>query len=162
MASSTAWERRNARARAEGFKNYYDKRTRRTPDAPKPDRDTLRRRRGHAGTADLNRLVSSGRVELVNVVRTGDKTFDVLVILSDGSQRSFTLRGDAAVARFRAGLDAMGADAPQITGSPKSRGRLEPDEAAELQAEIDAAELELQEPDEGGEWAPASDDGIPF
>lgn len=166
MASS-AWEKRNARARAEGFKNYYDKRTRRIPGAPKPTREQLRRRRGHSGFSDLNRLVKSGRVELVNVVQIGygdPPRFDVLVILSDGTQRSYHVQGNKEVARFRATIDAQGADAPQIVGSPnalrKFTGRDD-----ELEAEMSAAEadaLELEELDGDSEVSAPDDSDIPF
>ena len=145
----TAWERRNARARAEGFKNYYEKRTREKPGAPKPSKETLRRRRGHAGARDLEKIITSGRVELVNVVQTGydPPTFDVLCILEDGSQRSFTLRGEAATRRFRASIDAAGVDAPQLIGSPKGRAVLA--DALEVPADDDTP-------------ATFTDDDIPF
>jgi hypothetical protein len=112
--ASAAWERRNARARAAGFKNYYEQRTRRTPGAPKPSREELRRRRGHAGPSDFTRLLKSGRIELINVVQTSytPATFDLLCTMQDGSQRSFTLRGEAPVTRFRLTVDDLGADAP--------------------------------------------------
>lgn len=148
--ASTAWERRNARAQALGFRNYYEQRTRQTPGDPKPSRETLRRRRGHAGPRDLEKLVTSGRVELVNVVQTGydPPTFDVLCILSDGSQRSFTLRGEAATRRFRDAVNAAGPDAPQLIGSPKGRTAL-----------ADVAGVSADEPD-----TPATfdDSDIPF
>lgn len=164
MASS-AWERRNARARALGFKNYYEQRTRKTPGAPKPSSEELRRRRGHAGPSDLNRLLRSGRVELINVVQTGysPPTFDLLCRMDDGTQRSFVLRGEAPVRKFRATIDALGADAPQMTGSGGTLNRLLRDaDEEELEAAELAGELELEEPEEGGEMSTFSDDDIPF
>ena len=158
MASS-AWERRNAAARAKGFRNYYEYRTRKTPGAPKPSREELRRRRGHAGPADLGRLLRSGKIETINVVQTGHTpaTFDLLVRLSDGSQRSFTLRGQGPVDRFRRDIEDLGADAPQITGSPNAKKNLlEDEEELELEEELeDYGEA-------GDEPADFSDDDIPF
>ncbi len=146
--ASQAWERRNAKARAAGFKNYYEYRTRKTPGAPKPTREELRRRRGHAGPRDLEKLVKSGRVELVNVVQVGydPPAFDVLCIMDDGTQRSFTLKGEAATRRFRAAVDAAGADAPQLVGSPKGRARFEdrddmPDALNEAPAVFDDSDI---------------------
>ncbi len=162
--ASAAYERRNELARAKGFRNYYEQRTRKTPGAPKPSREELRRRRGHAGPQDLERLIRSGRVELVNVVQTGydPPTFDVLCIMQDGTQRSFTLKGEAATKRFRAAVDAAGPDAPQLVGSPKGRGALaaaggsdDPDTAAE----IAAMEADAERGETAGDF---SDDDIPF
>lgn len=161
--ASTAWERRNERARAAGYRNYYEQRTRKAPGAAKPSREELRRRRGHAGPGDLSKLLKAGKVELVNVVQTGydPPTFDVLCIMEDGSQRSFTLRGEKAARRFRADVNAAGPDAPQIIGSPKGRARLQED--AELEAELAAAEADAEDFGEGGDKPAAFDDSdIPF
>lgn len=161
--ASTAWQRRNERARAEGFRNYYDKRTRGKPDAPKPTGDALRRARGHAGAADVTRAIASGRVETISVVQTGYgkvPTFDVLLIFSDGRQTSYTVKGDAAVARLRLQLDGQGVEGPRVIGSPKGMKRFAGlDEDAE--AEIAAAELAQALGEEGDE--PYSyDDSTPF
>jgi hypothetical protein len=160
--ASAAWERRNELARAEGFRNYYDKRTRRTPGAPKPSREELRRRRGHAGPTDLTRLLKTGRIELINFVQTSytPATFDLLCTMKDGSQRSFTLRGERPVTRFRLTIDDLGADAPQLTGSPSGLSRLLEDE--ELDEELAAHEAELEEGEAGDEPAAFTDDDIPF
>ncbi len=160
--ASTAWERRNARARAKGFRNYYEQRTRKVPGGPKPSRDELRRRRGHAGLGDLNRLVRAGRVELINVVQVNydPPTFDLLCTLQDGSQRSFTLKGEAPIRRFRATLDDMGPDAPQLTGSPSSLRRLlEDDELEELEA---AGVVDAERGEEGDEPYEYTETDIPF
>lgn len=161
--ASTAWERRNARARELGFKNYYEQRTRRTPGGEKPSRDELRRRRGHAGKADLDRTLRSGNVELINVVQTrwDPPTFDLLLTMKDGSQRTFYVKGEPEVRHFRLQLDDLGADRPEIVGSPRGLRNLLEDE--ELEAEIAAAEAEreLGEP-EGDEPYTFDDSDIPF
>jgi hypothetical protein len=160
--ASSAWQRRNERARAEGFRNYYDKRTRGKVDAPKPTGETLRRARGHAGPSDLRRTLNSGKVELVNVVQTGygkTPTFDVLVILSDGTQRTYTVKGSTAATRLRSELDGLGPDAPQVTGSPKGVKRFAGDDE-DLEAEIAAAEAELEQGESGEPYT--YDDTTPF
>ena len=158
MAAS-AWERRNERARAEGFRNYYEKRTRKTPGAPKPPPEELRRRRGHAGIADLNRLLRTGKIETINVVQTGHTpaTFDLLCRLKDGSQRSFTLRGERPINRFRRDIEDLGPDAPQITGSPNTLRRLLSDEELE-----ELEEEELEEDEQGETGGDFNYDDIPF
>lgn len=158
----TPWERRNARARAEGFRNYYEKRTRLKPGAPKPSKETLRRRRGHAGPSDLTRLLKAGKVETINVVQTGynPPTFDLLCRLEDGSQRTFVLRGPGPVQRFRNTIDGLGPDAPQLTGSPNARRNLLEDEELE---ELEAAEEAEEELGEAGDEPYSFDDSdIPF
>lgn len=103
MASSS-WERRNARARAAGYRNYYDYRAHgfgaKPPDAPRARGEELARLRGHRSAADLRTLVASGRVELVKVdpqqrdPKTGQwKRGDLIVTLSDGTERTFRLSG---------------------------------------------------------------------
>ena len=163
-AKPSAWERRNARARAEGFKNYYEKRTRQTPGAAKPKPDELARRRGHSGAADLKRLVKSGRVEQIIVIQTGfgkTPTFDVLVILSDGTQKSYVVKGEAAAARMRDFLSGPGGgpiEGVRIVGSPKGVKKFTED--AELAAEI-AHEEELRDLGEP-ETPYVYDDSTPF
>ena len=162
--ASAAWERRNAAARAKGFKNYYEYRTRKTPGAPKPSRDELRRRRGHAGRSDLDRALKGGRVELISVVQTRwePPTFELVCTMKDGSQRTFFVKGEPEVRRFRDRLDSLGADRPEIVGSPRGLHKLLEDE--ELEAEIAAAEAEaeLGEPDAGAEPYTYDDSDIPF
>lgn len=60
--------RRNERARALGFKNYYERRTRLEPGAERPSTQVLRRRRGHASRKDLLRDARPG--DLVTVIGT--------------------------------------------------------------------------------------------
>jgi hypothetical protein len=63
-----AYRRRDARARAEGFASYYDKRVRSGKlSAPRPRGRELRRRRGHAGRADF--LASLGEGDLIIMPR---------------------------------------------------------------------------------------------
>lgn len=121
--ASAGWERRNARARALGYESYYDYRAhdngRLPPSAPRLRGGPLRRSRGHASLADLEALVERRGAELV-VIPVGLERdakgcwgkIDVLVLLPDGSERHFVLRGkQAAVARLerlRDKLEAAG------------------------------------------------------
>ncbi len=111
--ASAAWDRRNARARALGYEGYYDYRAhdngRLPPGAPRLRGAALARSRGHRSVADLERLVRSRGTELVVIPVGLDrdakgrwKTIDVLVLLPDGSERHFVLRGrQAAESRLR-------------------------------------------------------------
>lgn len=160
--ASAAWERRNELARAKGFRNYYEYRTRTAPGEAKPSADVLRRRRGHAGRADLDRTLKAGNVELISVVQTrwDPPTFELLLTMKDGSQRTFFVKGEAEVRRFRDRLDGLGADRPEIVGSPRGLHKLLEDE--ELEEEIAAAEL-AQELGEGSDEPYTFDDSdIPF
>lgn len=164
--ASAAWERRNERARAAGFRNYYEYRTRRIPGAPKPPKEELRRRRGHSGEKPLERLIRSGRVELVSVVQIGygdPPRFDVTVILKDGTQRSYFVRGSAGVRAVKGAIDDQGGDAPQIVGSPKAlRAFTGADEDTSYEnAEEQAAILEEYGDDDAPIEAP-DDSDIPF
>lgn len=133
--ASAAWERRNARARALGYKSYYDYRAhdngRRPPDAPRLRGEALARSRGHRGEADLDRLIRSGRVELVNTISTVDARgkfgIDVLVTLADGRTIEFRIpeRRAPAIGQL---IDDMGGDAPQLVGSPRTLKRFGHDE----------------------------------
>lgn len=111
---------RQARARAQGFTGYYGKRVRAgaSPSAPAPKGERLRQARGHAGAADLTRTISSGRVEaMTQEAVSRDEagrvtTVRVTVMLADGSQRSFTVRGrDLVDPAKRAALVAAVTDA---------------------------------------------------
>lgn len=170
MASS-AWQKRNAAARAKGYRNYYDYRAhdfgKMPPGTPRASGEKLRRLRGHASTSDLNRAIASGRVELVNVVQTGSDppTFDVLVVMSDGSQRRYTLKGEQAVARFTRQLEAEGPDGEparlRVIGTPNAKKRLDAlAEEQELEAAIE--EYEATAGEEADEPYTFSDDDIPF
>ena len=92
---------RQERARARGFRDYYEQRTRVRPGAPKPSREQLAERRGHAGYEDLLRyLRARGEGALVGIdpvgsERAADGTWKVVritVLAEDGSERTFTMR----------------------------------------------------------------------
>ena len=108
--ASPYWQRRNAAARARGYKNYYDYRAhgygREAPEAPRPTGELLRRRRGHAGYSDLSSLAANGRIELA-IVEPGEKGSDgkyrsarIVVTLDDMDERVFWLRGKALHTEF--------------------------------------------------------------
>lgn len=65
--ATSAWEKRNARARALGYRNYYHYRTseygKLPPAAPRPTGAKLRRLRGHSGRADF--LADLGEGDLI-------------------------------------------------------------------------------------------------
>lgn len=64
---SPAWERRNAKARSLGYRNYYHYRTagygKQPPAAPAPKGARLRKLRGHLGRADF--LADLGEGDLI-------------------------------------------------------------------------------------------------
>jgi len=128
--ASRAWERRNERARAAGYANYYDYRAhdygRRAPDTPRARGETLARLRGHRSASDLERMLRSGRVELVNTVTTVDANgrvgVDVLVTLNDGRTVEYRVT-DRQTKRVGDLIDAMGTDAPPLVGSPRTLTR---------------------------------------
>lgn len=102
--ASAYWHRRNEKARALGYKNYYDYRAheygRRPPEAPRARGAELRRLRGHGGPGGLQRLIEGGRVELLIVDpeirdrKSGKWTRVRLdVTLDDGESRDFWLSG---------------------------------------------------------------------
>lgn len=89
------YARRQAKARREGFAGYYQRRTAERATRP------LSELRGHAGPADLRRLLRSGRVDILTQEpgarnRRGQiQSVRITAQLTDGSQRSFTIRGKA-------------------------------------------------------------------
>ena len=183
MAGSPAWQRRNARAQALGFRNYYDYRAHnygRRPPSEEPARGPeLARLRGHRGPADLDRALSRGDVELMNVIQTSTDPpeFEVLVTRADGSTATYRVRGDAAIGRLNKQIDQLGPGGPKIIGSPPQRRALRgtgldrsddellaaEERAAEEQALADelAEELDL-DPDEVADALADLDDDIPF
>lgn len=128
--ASAAWERRNAAARAAGYKNYYDYRVHGygKVSASEPVTESMRAAgRGHRSLADLNAAIRSGRVEFLSPTGTERgaggrwKTIHVAVFTRDGKQRDFYLRGRQAsgfnLKRLRQQLDAEGIhylDAPSL------------------------------------------------
>ncbi len=104
MASAT-WERRNARARAAGYRNYYDYRAhaygRRPASEPAASGEQLARLRGHRGGADLRRELAAGRVSHVRALPPEldplgrIRRQELLVTYADGRQRTFVLKAQA-------------------------------------------------------------------
>lgn len=132
MAAS-AWQKRNARARALGYRNYYDYRAHdygsRPPSDPAAKGETLARLRGHRGSRDLERDLRSGRVIAMNPLRpdrdpTSGKVRSqpIEVVYSDGSSRVFTLRGASLdpdkIADLEAAATGAGMPPIRIVGSP--------------------------------------------
>jgi hypothetical protein len=130
MAPSGYWQRRNARAIELGYRNYYDYRAhdngRLPPSAPALRGDELARSRGHRSAADLEKLLRSGRVELVSTVHSfdanGKPVTTVLVQTSDGSTSEYVLRGKQPK-KIAGVIDELGTDAPVLVGSPKTLAR---------------------------------------
>ncbi len=93
MASS-AWERRNAKARALGYKNYWDYRTHgygaAAPTAPRPRGEEFARLQGRRSARGLEGLLDRDQVELVKFWPRPD-SFEIVVTLSDGSEKTFRL-----------------------------------------------------------------------
>lgn len=124
--ASAAWERRNARARALGYRNYYDYRAhhygQRPASQPAARGPSLRRLRGHAGRADAAALLGAGKVDMVNVVQTeyDPPEMEVNMMLTNGKTRVFRLRGQQAIDDFESDIEDLGADAPMMVGSPKA------------------------------------------
>jgi hypothetical protein len=180
-----------------GYSSYHDYRAhdygRRPASEPRARGAELTRLRGHRSAADLARLITNGagpkkgprhldaELLMVTVTRRDTKghvrEVEVLVTLSDGSQRSYVLRGQAVsqqnLDQLRRAVEernrgAGGADTMLTVDSPGKRRRLfagdEDDEEAEL-------ELELEEDDEEADEEPYgvspadfnfSDEDIPF
>lgn len=105
----TAYERRNARARALGYRNYYDYRLHangRIPPGPLTlDPAVRRRRRGHAGRSDFLRSLAEGdliilprgitSVEFDEDARDGEGAYleiEKLVIHARGGESTWLLR----------------------------------------------------------------------
>lgn len=91
------YARRQARARAAGFRSYYEQRTRRAPGAEKPPPDVLRRRRGHAGPADLRRDAGAGDQLTAQLTRRDDqgryRRIEIAVDSPDGTTTTYRLHG---------------------------------------------------------------------
>jgi hypothetical protein len=137
MAAPGYWAKRNARAKELGYRNYYDYRAhdngRLPPHLPALRGSELARSRGHRSAADLERLLRSGRVELVSTAYSFDAkgkpvTIVLVTLAPNGETREYQLRGEQPkkVAKL---IDDMGADAPQLVGSPKTLARFGVDAA---------------------------------
>lgn len=100
---SPAYERRNQRARALGYRSYYDYRAhdngRLPPDAAPVKGERLGRLRGHRSATDLVRSVKTGSLVMVvnhseRDASTGQYTWvEVVTVDPSGRERSFRLRG---------------------------------------------------------------------
>lgn len=125
--ASPAYERRNARARALGYRSYYDYRAHgngaRPPSAPKLSGEKLRQARGHASASDLERAIKPGAlVTTIGEGRKADGSYQrlrVTVIGVDGQQREFVLRGKQAQARqLKKTIAAVSAGGAVFSPSP--------------------------------------------
>lgn len=117
---ASAYDRRNARARAAGFKNYYEQRIRggveqARPSTPRPEGEELSRMRGHRGPADLEQLLASGRVEMVTAIAPSGgrddkgrwRAIDWRITLDDGSDKDFTIRASITPEQLNRLRDAI-------------------------------------------------------
>lgn len=101
-SGSTAYQRRNARARALGYRNYYHYRTsgngRIAPAAARPKGQELKRLRGHAAGGDLQKEIRQGELVLVDDYKRDKKTgryvwVDLKVLDVNSRERIYRLRG---------------------------------------------------------------------
>lgn len=128
--ASAYWQKRNARAIAAGYRNYYDYRAhdngKLPPSAPSLRGEMLARSRGHRGYADFRRQVSGGRVSMAQVYqserdeKTGKmRTVSLLVTDKRGNQRIYTIRveqlDDTELVELEAELEAQGVDVREYT-----------------------------------------------
>ena len=125
--ASPAYERRNARARALGYRSYYDYRAHgngaRAPDAPRLQGEKLRQARGHASAADLERANLDGAlVTTIGEGRKADGSYQrlrVTVVDVDGRQREYVLRGKQAEGKqLRGTIKAVAAGGAIFSPSP--------------------------------------------
>jgi hypothetical protein len=106
-----AYERRDERARAQGYRGYYDYRAhdngRLPPDQPKLRGEALSRARGHRGAADLERSMRPGMLVFVEgSERNKDGTYkwvDIRTVDEQGRETTYRLRGAAATSSARLG-----------------------------------------------------------
>lgn len=120
--ASAAYEARNARARALGYRSYYDYRAHGNgatpPTAPRLAGGALRKARGHASAADLLSDARPGTLVTATpdpLSRRRDGTYSrvhITAIGEDGSERDYLLRASALKAKsldkLIAGLAAAG------------------------------------------------------
>ncbi len=121
--ATAAYQARNARARALGYRSYYDYRAhdngRIPPAAPRLSGGALRKARGHASAADLIADARPGMLVTATPdprSRRKDGTYSrvyITAIAEDGSEREYLLRADtlkaARLSKLIGGLDAAGA-----------------------------------------------------
>ena len=149
MATAT-WERRNARARALGYENYYDYRAHgygsEPPSAPRATGEELARLRGHRADADLARKLESGQAADVSVLktvrdpRTGQITeLEVMVTDHSGRMSRYRVRDTSDAGRQRI-------DEALLAGGVEPKGYLK-----RLLEEDEEEDLDYDE-DEDEEW----------
>jgi len=127
---AAAYARRDARARAEGYRSYYDKRT-----AGARTTEERRRLGGHRSLSDLRDRLSSGVVRIVDVVPYGTRNqatgryegIEVVVTKADGTEETYRLHGKQASARglnaLAKDLEAQGIDISGIDYMARQTGR---------------------------------------
>ena len=154
--ASQSWERRNAHARALGFRNYYDYRVHDFGRSPsRLGGEALRAARGHAGAADLERLLRTGKVAVLSQEPVGDRDAKgryrevrVAVQMTDGSQRRFTLKGHSLTPDGMRPLQAAVADAGADIYTNPSLDVLFLFDRDELDEELDWTDFEDELEDE--------------
>ena len=170
--ASAGWERRNARARAAGYRNYYDFRAhdngRLPPSAPALRGELLARSRGHRGASDLQKAVDAGRVSMAQVYDTtkdsSGKVTHVSMLVTDqrGNQRLYRVAvGRMSVEQLehlQASLDAQGVDVREYTRKVKVEDIFEEEDIA---ATVAAASQEAELVEEG-ELEAEGEDEFPF
>lgn len=126
---SSAYQRRNERARAAGYRNYYDQRLHagRPPGADLPPKGSAERARlrGHRGTADLVRSLRPGDVIVVpnglpDIVKDAKGRYakvEVMVLRDDGSTDRFTMRR-RTYEQMAGTLEQMAAKGAMFSPSP--------------------------------------------
>lgn len=153
---SPAWNARNARAQAAGYRNYYDYRAHdygRIPPAGEPLRgEPLSRARGHRSAADLARAVQEGAVVMVggHSERGKDGRYtwvDLVLVRPDGSERVYRLRGKQITEQHLQQLaDRIDQAGGVVSPSPSlDLRRLAPEDDMEEAAAEAAAEAELED-----------------
>jgi hypothetical protein len=144
--ASAAYERRDARARALGYRSYYDYRAHgngaRAPSEPRLSGESLARARGHRGASDLQGALRRGDVELINVVHSGGAEYQVLITRADGSTQSYTVRGQKKAAAIQQQISGLGPAAPKVVGTDTSRKKFGADDNEETRDEEIAAVLD--------------------
>lgn len=152
------YKRRQERARAAGFSNYYERRIRggerkAKPASPRPTGAALRTARGHASAEDFIRELRPGAlVEVTDYDRGADgqvRRLGLLVTDEDGGERSYNI-GHAGLRGGRVGAMLGAVSSAGAIDSPKYgiHDVFEHDDAAEqdlLEAMAEEAEREAEE-----------------
>jgi hypothetical protein len=113
------YRRRQERARSLGFRNYYERRTRPAPGAPKPSKETLARLRGHAGRAAFIAWIRPGNVVMLDrhiskITVDGRGRFGPIgkrVIDEERGDREFVIRNQTLASLKRLVADEIAAGA---------------------------------------------------